>query len=113
MARFKFVVLSNSIEGQDEEFNDWYSNQHIRDVVETPGFVRAERSKICPTEGDNRHYKYLAIYEMDSDSAEEAAATVAALFERGRGGQMIISSALDTQDILSAVFETIEGATVP
>ncbi|WP_340317989.1 DUF4286 family protein [Rhizorhabdus argentea] len=108
MTSFKFIALSNPVEGQEQDYNDWYSNRHIQDVVQTPGFVSAQRFKIVPTPKDNCPYRYLAIYEIESANVEEA---IKALFERGLTGAMPISPALDTTDLLSGVFEAIEGAT--
>jgi len=28
-ARYTFVVLTQPVEGQDEEYNDWYTNQQV------------------------------------------------------------------------------------
>ena len=37
------LVLSNAVEGKEDEFNDWYSNVHLHDGVKVPGFVAAVR----------------------------------------------------------------------
>ena len=36
MSRYLFVVMTNSGEGKDAEFNRWYDNQHIPDVLRVP-----------------------------------------------------------------------------
>ena len=36
MAKHVFVVLTNATPGKDEAFNDWYTNQHIPDVLAIP-----------------------------------------------------------------------------
>jgi hypothetical protein len=32
MERYTFLVLTNAVEGTDDEFNDWYNNQHLKDL---------------------------------------------------------------------------------
>lgn len=39
MAKHVFVVLSKPVEEREAEFDDWYENTHIREVLETKGWV--------------------------------------------------------------------------
>src|SRR3546814_16369245 len=43
--RLLYIVLTNATPGDDEQFNDWYTNTHIPDVLAVPGFVAAQRSE--------------------------------------------------------------------
>ena len=63
MARYKLVALSNAVEGRDDDYNEWYQSQHMPDVLAVPGFVSAERLQVL---GDGP-YKYLAIYEIETE----------------------------------------------
>jgi antibiotic biosynthesis monooxygenase (ABM) superfamily enzyme len=55
----------------EEEFNRWYNNEHIPDVVKTfPGCLGASRYKV--TDGDGSH-QYMALYAFRS-AAELSAA---------------------------------------
>jgi hypothetical protein len=54
--------------GRDEEFNDWYNLEHLRDVVRLPGFVLARRYRV-----DDAPLKYLAWYETTDETIESAA----------------------------------------
>ena len=80
MARHLFVVLTNCVEGGDEqEFNDWYTNTHLKDILTIPGYVNATRYKLSSAqvmEADQLNYRYLALYEIETD---DIAATVRAL----------------------------------
>src|SRR4051812_39535274 len=49
----------------DEEFNDWYNLEHLRQVVALPGFVRARRYSV-----DDAALKYLAWHETVDESVE-------------------------------------------
>ena len=35
--KFIQVVFSNPVEGKDDEFNDWYDNVHIPDLLQGSG----------------------------------------------------------------------------
>ena len=76
------VVLSNAKPSLEDEFNDWYSNVHIVEVVDNlDGFQAAQRFKLAPGQvEDGAEYKYLAIYQIPDDKLE--AAQNAILFQR-------------------------------
>jgi hypothetical protein len=50
---------------REDEFNNWYNNVHIPDVLKTPGFIAATRYIIRELR-DGRG-KYLTIYEIETD----------------------------------------------
>ncbi|MEJ7935313.1 hypothetical protein WG907_13750 [Sphingobium sp. AN558] len=53
------LVLSNPRDGRHEDFNDWYSHVHIRDVMRLPGSSAVQRLRLAP----DRQFAYLAVYE--------------------------------------------------
>ena len=53
----------------EEEFNDWYDLEHLRQVVDLPGFVRARRYRV-----DDAPLRYLAWYETRDEKVESGAA---------------------------------------
>jgi hypothetical protein len=64
------IVLSNPKDGRHEDFNDWYSNIHIRDVMRLPGTAAVQRLRLAPESADatpgllpDRAFDYLAVYE--------------------------------------------------
>lgn len=77
-----FIVHSNATDGHDDEFNDWYDNEHLGDIVAVPGIERARRY-VLATEANRalrdhgfvplEEFAYLAIYEIEGDP--EAAIT--------------------------------------
>ncbi len=69
MAKYLQVVALNCTEPEKEgEFNEWYNNIHLPDILETPGFQRATRwENTNPGEGDA---KYLALYEIETEDIE-------------------------------------------
>ncbi|MGE0501660.1 MAG: hypothetical protein AB7I79_08320 [Rhizobiaceae bacterium] len=72
MPKHILVAMTNAVEGRDDEFNDWYTNQHLHDVVKAPGIVAAQRFVLDDEQRYNAPYpfKYLAIYEIESDSVQ-------------------------------------------
>jgi hypothetical protein len=104
MAAHILVVLSMPTPGQDEEYNRWYSEEHLDDVLRVPGFVAAQRFKLCADGPKGLPAQYLAVYEMDTDAP---AAAFAALGEATQAGRMQISSALDTENVVAGVFTPI------
>ena len=60
------VVLTNAVPGEDDEYNEWYTDRHLADVLALDGFVPAQRFEITPVEGAAEPaYRYLAIYEIE------------------------------------------------
>jgi hypothetical protein len=75
------VVMSNVVEGREEEFNDWYTKEHIIDVVEKlPGFETAQRYELAPVQLEPTQFRYMAIYRIPVDKLEEAQASI--LYQR-------------------------------
>jgi hypothetical protein len=71
MGRYLLCVFSDCKDtAREEEFNDWYSNTHVPDMLEVPGMIRATRwMSAAPKEGQRR--KYLALYEMETDDLKK------------------------------------------
>lgn len=102
MASYKMVVLSNPIEGQDREYNDWYSNQHLQDVTAVPGFRCAQRFRLKHSVGFEHKWQYLAIYEVETNDPD---ATVSDLLGRQGTDAMVVSAALDLDGAVAGLFE--------
>ena len=91
MPRYQMIVLTNAAKGRDDEFNDWYDNRHLADVLAVPGFVGAQRFRLEPAAG-NTAWSYLAIYDMETD---DPAKCMAELQARGGTSEMVMSDAAD------------------
>jgi len=62
------VVLSKPLPGRDDDFNDWYTNIHLRDALRFRGSIAAQRfrrstlqSHMLPGSFD---WQYLALYDV-------------------------------------------------
>lgn len=92
--RVRCLVFSNPVEGQDSEFNRWYSDDHIPDVLRTPGYLCARRYRIEleGTPPPRPAWRYLTIYEVAQAGYADAMKALAA---RSAAGEIPISAAAD------------------
>lgn len=68
MSHGVMLVFTNPASPADDaEFNSWYDSIHLAQVIErVAGIVGARRYNVDP---DANGRKYLAVYELDRDSA--------------------------------------------
>jgi hypothetical protein len=88
MAKATVLVFTNCADpARENEFNEWYDNTHVPDVLETPGFVGCTRYELIGDPGPGQG-KFLAVYEVESDDLPSTMAglqqRVAALAAQGR-----------------------------
>jgi hypothetical protein len=79
------IVQTGCDPSREDEYNDWYSNTHIPEVLAVPGFVGARRYKVHqPAVGAPPSHAYLSVYEIE---AEELTAPMQELRARSAAGQ--------------------------
>jgi hypothetical protein len=96
MPRYNLLAFTNAVPGREAEFNDWYTNVHLGDVLKLPGVRAAQRfclSGIQHRAGPHP-YEYMAVYEIDTD---DLPATLARLREVSGTPDMPLSPALQDQ----------------
>jgi hypothetical protein len=105
MKSYTFVVLTNAEDGRENEFNDWYTNRHLSDVIGIPGVVSARRFRIAAVQRPVAvsPYKYLALYEIETD---DLAQVVEALAKRSGTEMMPVSDAMSAEKF-NYIFEAI------
>jgi hypothetical protein len=96
MPRSVYVVYSRpSDPSREDEYNDWYDNTHVPQVLAVPGFVSARRHRL--TEWSAKRLEdvpgpvYLAVYELDTDDPAEA---VRELGRRMKSGDVVMTDAI-------------------
>lgn len=73
-----YVATYPTTPEQADEFNRWYDEVHLPEIVALPGYVSARR--FAPrTEGA----PYIALYEMESDDLQKTADDMMAMAGRG------------------------------
>ncbi len=102
---FAYVVLSNPVQGREDEYNAWYSDRHLGEVIAVPGFVSAQRFRLRDTEADGApQQRYMAIYNMQTDDPEALIATLTELVE---SGTMLLSEAFSQDDLSTILYEAV------
>lgn len=103
---YKFVVLSNPVAGQEDEYNEWYNDVHLGDVLKVKDIIGAQRFTLSDTQVPDfaTPWKYMAIYEIETD---DVAAVIADLKSRSGTALMQMSDAINREDIQPAIFATI------
>ena len=74
MSKGVILVHTSPVEGRDDEYNDWYDDVHLMEVLKVAGFTSACRFR---TLGGNS-VPYLAIYEVEADDLKAAQAALGA-----------------------------------
>lgn len=92
MAKYVMVVQSNAKPGQDDEYNHWYDTQHFHDICAIPGVTGGRRLEMALTAMGEPGQPYLALYEIEAD---DPAAVLAEMGQRGADGRMPLSDSLD------------------
>jgi hypothetical protein len=87
MASHRLVVFTDAKPGREDEFNEWYDEVHLREVLEIDGFVAAQRFALSESQmpglGDEAAPgRYLAIYEIEADDLATALEKLGASADR-------------------------------
>jgi len=105
-AHHRLIVFTEPVIGREDEYNEWYDEVHLPEVLETEGFVAAQRFKVSDAQMTNMDSgvpaRYLAIYEMEGDRIEPILAALAAGADK-----MNMSEALDVSDANAWSFSAI------
>ncbi len=104
MSTHRLIVYTQPAEGQEDAYNKWYDEVHLREVLQIEGFVAAQRfalseAQIGETEGARR---YMAIYEIEAESLEDALAKL-----NGGADSMNMSDALDLESAHAIAYSAI------
>ena len=95
------LVFSNPVAGSEDEYNDWYDNQHLSDVVAVEGVRSAQRYESVGTPGgEPSPHGYLAIYECEGDITE----ILAEMGVRREDGRMPVTEGFDTSTAVSSIW---------
>jgi hypothetical protein len=71
------VTTQNTDPAKAAEFNDWYDNIDVPDVLKVPGYERARRgaeqriSEFGPTESQKDPLRYVALYDIKSKAIDK------------------------------------------
>jgi hypothetical protein len=113
VARYKWLVFTNCAPGSDAEFNRWYDEVHVPDLLRVPGIVKVHRTSVAGPQivmlesgelahssADHIPFRYLAIYEFETDDPRAVLEEVRA---RANTPEMEISPLLG--NVYTALYE--------
>jgi hypothetical protein len=76
MSKHVLLVFTDPVEGREDEYNAWYDQTHLKEVLQVDGFVAGQRFKVADVMPGVTPHRYVALYELDTD---DPAAAVKAL----------------------------------
>jgi hypothetical protein len=87
--RYIMLVFANPIPGREAEFNDWYTNTHMGDLVQLPGWMGAQRFRIVTNvqprlSAAGYGHGYLIIWDLEDSDANQALARMTAAIAGGK-----------------------------
>lgn len=94
------IAMVNAVDGREDEFNDWYSGEHIPQVLDLPGFVSAKRYEVADTPEASAGFRYATLYEVEGSALEARNQ----LFTGNLGS----NEAMDSTQLLMAAFVPFE-----
>lgn len=101
--RTYLLVFSNPVEGKEDEYNDWYTNIHVKEVVEVEGIISAQRFTLAKGQDiENQSHKYLAIYELENENVEGTMQNLVT-----SAAKMQMEPVIDMGDVKIAAFQSI------
>lgn len=107
MPRYNLIAFTNAVPGRDEEFNDWYTDIHLPDVLRLPGVQAAQRFRLSGTQlrPGPHPWEYMAVYEIEID---DLSMTLGRLRAVSGTEEMPLSPALQDQRMVW-IFEPVTG----
>jgi hypothetical protein len=91
-----------------DEFNDWYSNKHVFDLLDIEGFVSATRYELpkgietLPGVPDGVSQRYMALYEIEGETEEDLQRFADALKVALSDGTADIHPKLDMENLAAS-----------
>lgn len=102
MPRYKMIVMSRPTQGREAEYNDWYQNVHLGELVALPGFRSARRFRHARNLVEGETYPYMSIYEIETDDID---AVLQHLRDTAERSGLTMSDSLDLTDTSAVVYE--------
>jgi hypothetical protein len=100
MAKGVFIVQNAPVDGREDDYNNWYNDVHLPEILQIAGFTSARRFRKLQGEG----MPYLAMYEVEADDLEAAQASIG---KAAANGELRMSDALDRASSKMALYEQI------
>ncbi|MHA4854779.1 DUF4286 family protein [Rhodococcus sp. MSC1_016] len=66
--KYFMIAQTTPAKGKEEEFNDWYDNVHLAEVLSIPGFEAAQRYQVASGKAPHAYY---AVYTVEAEDTAE------------------------------------------
>jgi len=97
-----YMVKTNPLEGREDDFNRWYDQVHLDEVLKISGFKSAQRFKLTPEQMQKeQNHSYVTLYEIDSDDIKGTLANLR------KANWLQMTDALDLASIDVAVVRSL------
>jgi hypothetical protein len=98
MANALLITMTNPLPGREQEYQDWYANTHIVEMVAAPRVLNAKLHNVTDARTPTK-WRHCALYELEGDPQE----AMQAVFESGKTANRTPSTAGDTPSRLLAI----------
>ena len=85
-----YFVYTNPVEGREDEYNDWYDQIHIPEILAMFSNITAAK-RYHAVDTQNAPQAYLAIYDIEGD----ASSTIQAIGKAMASGELTVSDSVD------------------
>ena len=106
--KYTFLAFTNPAPGKEDEYNAWYEEHHLKDVINCPGFVSARRFRLATTQFQfntvTPAYRYLALYEIETDDIE---GSLQEIVNRAGTADMVMVDAIDMGTLSAPLYEEV------
>jgi hypothetical protein len=110
MARFTYTILSCAAPGREDDFIDWYTTNHLNDVLKMPGVVSGRLFKLDfqrVYDLDAPQWTLMTLYELE---CEDPTATIDAIKAASGSPAMPSTEALSKVGIVQVAGHLIAQA---
>jgi hypothetical protein len=108
MPRYTFLAFTNPTPGKEDEYNQWYEEHHLKDVLQCPGFVSARRFRLADTQFEfntiKPPYQYMALYEIETDDIQSS---LQEIVKRAGTADMVMIDAIDMSNLFAPVYQEV------
>ena len=101
-----FMALTNARKGKEKEYNEWYNNHHVPDVVRMHAYRSGRRYQVLASAGDEAPYEYLALYRYGGSHMKMTMALIDYVFA---GGNILMSKLYEKKDAAWVYSEITPG----
>jgi len=110
MARYKLIALTTPQPGREDDYHDWYDNNHLPELVNKFGMNGAQRYDLVARLVGSDSNPYLAIYDIETD---DPMALLGAIGKATAAGELTPSDAQDMSTCYTALFTERGERVVP